>query len=119
MTNIPNGIYGATFVGINDYCFADAKRRIARQPRWYWQFAICNGPYEGSIIGKASSTHRSEFNICGKLIAQLTTAVDGVPLPFGEFAGVLYEGERVRIWVYDGKLIEVMAPRIFPVRVWG
>ena len=114
----PDGIYEATFVGINIYQL-DAKKKVHCKPRWFWQFRITNGPHAGEIVGRASVPKPTENNQCGRMIAMLTTSVDGKASPFNEFAAVLYENEKVRVFVRDGAVVEVLAPRGARVRVWG
>ncbi len=109
---IPNGIYTSTFVGIQEYFKATNPK-----PKWLWKFKISTGPYAGQIVGKTSCPVATETNGCGNMINMLTTAVDGLPLELSLFSTVLYEGGKVRILVRDGKLKEVMPPRIVRVRL--
>lgn len=111
---IPNGIYAAEFVCIDEYQLG-----LISKPKWFWRFKITGGSYAGQTIGKASACKPTDENAAGRLVRELTTAVDGKPLAYGEFAAVLYEGEKVRLLVHDGAIWEVMPPRIIRVRVWG
>jgi hypothetical protein len=116
-TTLPNGIYQATFLGIEslDRNTPTSTKKLF----WIWKFEVSTGPYSGEIVTRISTRNLSPTNSCGKLITQLTTAVDGSPSPLNDFCGVFYEGSRVRLLIHDCALWEVMPPRIIRVRVWG
>jgi hypothetical protein len=111
---IPDGIYSAVFQGVDDYQIP-CQKITRRKPKWYWRFRISYGPYAGQIAGKASSTKPTEDNACGNMMEMLTIAVDGSPAPYNEFHPILYEREKVRVFISKGIVHTVMPPTVIPV----